>query len=117
MPKEDIDLDKSDQAKKCMIKHCYDYYRHNQTQSKTIAEFESKYTTSDAIRWYTSDTFVYKLINKALRTEDMEMLYLFRFFIVDLCINLAEKYKEMLERKVTLPSVLYQGTQMNKPSR
>jgi hypothetical protein len=97
-----------------MIKHCYDYYRHNQTQLKNIAEFEATYTASNAIRWYTSDTFVCKLINKALRTQDIEVLHTFRFYIVDLCTNLTEKYKEMLEFEIPLPSIVYRGTQMNK---
>ena len=111
MPKEDIDFDK---AKRSMIEHCYHYYRHNPSQLKNIAEFEATYTSSNAIRWYTSDTFVYKLINKALRTEDMEVLHTFRFFIIDLCRNLAEKYKEMLDLEFPLPSIVYRGTQMNR---
>ncbi|CAF3482310.1 unnamed protein product, partial [Rotaria sp. Silwood2] len=49
LPKEDIDLDKNDVAKKHMIQHCYDYYRHNQTQLKNIAEFETTYKASNAI--------------------------------------------------------------------
>jgi len=41
MPKEDIDFDKNDKAKRYMIKHCHDYYRHNQTQLRNIVEFEA----------------------------------------------------------------------------
>jgi hypothetical protein len=114
VPKEEIEFDKNGRAKKYMIQHCYNYYRHNPTQLKNIAEFDLTYKASNAIRWYTSDTFVYKLINKALRTEDMEVLHTFRFFIIDLCTNLAEKYKEMLELEVPLPSIVYRGAQMNK---
>ena len=109
-----VPFDEKDQAKKHMIKHCYLHYRHNPTQLKNIAEFEATYTASNAIRWYTSDTFIYKLINKALRTEDIEVLHTFRFFIVDLCTNLADVYKEMVELDFPLPSITYRGTQMNK---
>jgi hypothetical protein len=101
-------------SKKFMIQKCYDYYRYNPTQMKNIADFDNTYKASDAIRWYTSDSFVYKLINKALRTEDMEVLHTFRFFIVDLCTSLAEKHQEMLDLEVDLPSVVYRGTQMIK---
>ena len=114
MPQKDIDFDKIDKAKKHMIKECYSYYRHNPTQLKNIAQFESTYTASNAVRWYTSDTFVYKLINKALRTEDIEVLHTFRFFIVDLCNNLREKYEEMREYESSMPSVTYRGTQMTQ---
>ncbi|CAF1251425.1 unnamed protein product, partial [Didymodactylos carnosus] len=81
---------------------------------KNIADFDNTYQASNAIRWYTSDSFVYKFINKALRTEDMEVLHTFRFFIVDLCTSLAEKHQEMLDLEVDLPSVVYRGTQMIK---
>lgn len=114
MPQKDIDFDKIDKAKKHMIKQCYSYYRHNPTQLKNITEFESTYTPSNAIRWYTSDSFVYKLINKALRTEDIEVLHTFRFYIVDLCNNLKETYKEMREYEFPMPSITYRGTQMNQ---
>jgi hypothetical protein len=101
-------------SKKCMIQQCYDYYRHNSTQMKNIADFDNTYRASNAIRWYTSDSFVYKFINKALRTEDMEVLHTFRFFIVDLCTSLAEKHQEMLDLEVDLPPVVFRGTQMIK---
>jgi hypothetical protein len=114
VPKTNIDSDKNHTAKQHMIQHCNNYYRHNPTQLKNIAEFEAIYKASEAIRWYTSDTFVYKLINKALRTEDMEVLHTFRFYIIDLCRTLSEKHKEMLELEVPLPSIVYRGGQMNK---
>ncbi|CAF4085427.1 unnamed protein product, partial [Rotaria sp. Silwood1] len=99
------------QAKNYMIQQCYLYYRHNLTQMKNIADFEVNYQSSNAIRWYTSDSFMYKLINKALRTEDIEVLYTFRYFIIDLCADLATKYKDMVDFEISLSSV-YRGTQM-----
>ena len=102
------------EAKRYMIQQCSDYYRHNPTQMKNIASFDVNYQASNAIHWYTSDSFIYKLINKALRTEDIEVLHTFRFFIIDLCANLAEKHKEMLDLDIDLPPVVYRGTQMTR---
>jgi len=75
-------------SKKEMINHCRNYYRHNKQQLKDIDEFEQTYHSSDAIYWYSRELFVSHLVNKALRTEDIDLLYVFRSFIVDLSENL-----------------------------
>jgi len=75
-------------SKKEMINQCRYYYRNNARQLKDIDEFEEKYHPSNAINWYSRSLFVSHLVNKALRTEDMDLLYVFRFFIVDLSQNL-----------------------------
>lgn len=46
-----------------------------------INEFERDYEADKAIWWYTRETFLYKLLNKALRTEHVETLYHMRTFI------------------------------------
>ncbi|CAF3503505.1 unnamed protein product [Rotaria sp. Silwood1] len=77
--------------------------------------FEQTYVSSDAIRWYTKDSFLYCFVNKALRTEDIEALFRLRYFIKDICKNLIllfdknfEIYQDSLEaiivyRGLTLP--------------
>lgn len=102
------------ESKKHMLQQCYRYYRHTSTELKNIAEFEINYTASQAIRWYTRDSFIYKLVNKALRTEDIEVLHTFRFFITDLCANLTEKHKKMFDLQFDLPSVVFRGARMTK---
>ena len=50
-------------------------------------------------------------MNKALRTEDIEQLHIFRFFIADLSLHLAEIHQEIRkhEKRVTL----YRGLKMD----
>ena len=69
-----------DQSKKEMLSMCRDYYQNNRHELKKIEEFEKTYNRQKAIEWYTDECFLYKLLNKALRTEDIELLYTFRFF-------------------------------------
>ncbi|CAF2251126.1 unnamed protein product [Rotaria magnacalcarata] len=80
----------TNESKHEMIDRCRMYYRGNEKEIKNIAEFEKGYTPNQAIRWYTRDSFIYKLINKALRTDDIDSLYNYRFYIVDLSKCLAE---------------------------
>ncbi|CAF1627023.1 unnamed protein product [Didymodactylos carnosus] len=74
-----------------MIETCLEYYQNNKIELEKIKTFHDTYKPEDAIIWYTKDSFVYRLINKALRTEDIDLLYLFRFYIVDLCLQLEHE--------------------------
>lgn len=98
-----------EQSKKEMLNMCRDYYENNKYQLKKIDEFEKEYSRANAIGWYTDECFLYKLLNKALRTEDIELLYTFRFFIIDLCEAIEEE-SHHLKDKGTL--TLYRGTQI-----
>ncbi|CAF1147762.1 unnamed protein product [Didymodactylos carnosus] len=79
------------QAKEQMLDVCKNYYRTNEIELQNIERFRSRYKPEDAISWYTEGCFVYKLLNKALRTEDVYLLYLFRFYIIDLCKQLEDE--------------------------
>ncbi|CAF4527830.1 unnamed protein product, partial [Didymodactylos carnosus] len=85
------------QAKQELVEKCLEYYHGNQSQIKFIEEFKQSYKPEDAIKWYTKPAFVYKLISKVLRTEDIEQLCIFRYFISDLCENLKKEYQIIKE--------------------
>ncbi|CAF1364850.1 unnamed protein product [Rotaria sordida] len=101
-------LPRGNHAKQQMIEFCQHYYRGNEKELKFIREFKHVYKSNMAIRWYTKETFLYKSVNKALRTEDIEQLHTFRFFITDLSLNLAAEY-EKLKKKGEKIIMLYRG--------
>lgn len=49
----------------------------------------------DAITWYCKQTFIYRLVNKALRTEDIDVLYAFRVYITHLRTQLAFEHNKL----------------------
>ncbi|CAF1419904.1 unnamed protein product [Adineta steineri] len=102
-------MSQDEQSKKQMLNMCRDYYNQNKKELKKIEEFQNTYTHDKAIEWYTDECFLYKLLNKALRTEDIELLFNFRFFIIDLC-SVIEQENQLLKNKGTL--TLYRGTQI-----
>ena len=106
MPSNDL------QSKIDLIDNLKQIYYNNSKQLKLIKEFDGKYRSSDAIRWYTGQPFLYKNLNKSLRTEDVELLYLFRYFIHDLCNNLFTEYSVIKEYEPCLN--LYRGTRMSR---
>ncbi|CAF0889740.1 unnamed protein product [Didymodactylos carnosus] len=63
------------------------------SQLRILEEFQANYKPEDAIRWYTKDTFVYSILNKALRQHNIEAMFLFGFYIQDLYRQLAKEHK------------------------
>jgi tetratricopeptide (TPR) repeat protein len=88
-------MPQTDYAKQQMLDICSNYYRANKQVLERIQQFRFMYTPTDAVSWYTADSFVYRLLNKALRIEDTELLYIFRFFIIDLCAQLERGHRAL----------------------
>ncbi|CAF2988578.1 unnamed protein product, partial [Rotaria sp. Silwood2] len=106
-------LPRDQQAKEQMIQMCKEYYRGNTKEMKLIQEFEQNYRAEDAIRWYSKQSFVYKLINKALRTEDVDLLYKFRFFIGDLSGSLQCQHEKIVKSEEKILNV-YRGVILDR---
>ncbi|CAF1354211.1 unnamed protein product, partial [Didymodactylos carnosus] len=106
---ESYPMEDNEEAKSDMIMTCRKYYENinrvsdiipvNEniiaSQIKQINEYEQHYTSDKAIQWYTKDSFVYRLINKALRTQNLDLLYMMRFHIRDLSKCLRTKHQEL----------------------
>ncbi|CAF1448532.1 unnamed protein product [Adineta steineri] len=99
-------------AKQDMIEKCRLYYRGNKKELKNIEDFDKNYSINNAIQWYTKDSFLFKLINKALRTEDVDALYTFRFYLIDLCSQLVTNHELVLQCYESLK--LYRGVKYTK---
>ncbi|CAF1488398.1 unnamed protein product [Didymodactylos carnosus] len=79
-----IGMEHTDEAKREMIQFCRQQYEENDGELRCINEFERDYRPSKAIWWYTRESFLYRILNKALRIQDIDVLYKLRFFIADL---------------------------------
>ena len=80
---------------KCLF---VDYCRRNfrkKMDLKFIDKFELDYSFKTAIHWYTRETFLYRLLNEALRKSNIEVLLLMRFFIADIYRQLQIKDTEI----------------------
>ncbi|CAF0827737.1 unnamed protein product [Didymodactylos carnosus] len=75
-----------------LIKFCRTKYDGDESQLNYIEQFEDYYIPSSAVYWYTRDTFLYRLLNKALREYDIDTLYPLRYYIKDLHSQLKEKH-------------------------
>lgn len=84
-----------------LIDLCRKFYQGNEIELANVDQFEKHYQANRALWWYTKESFVYRLLNKALRTCNIDLLYAFRFFIRDLdqqlqihrCLSRLELYR------------------------
>ncbi|CAF4670595.1 unnamed protein product, partial [Rotaria sp. Silwood2] len=99
-----------------MIEECRLHYADNQTQLKYINEFHCNYNPSEALRWYSRECFLYQILNKACRTQDIDRLYKFRFFIKDLHNQLKQLQTEFFELVSDMGTRLtvYRGQNMSR---
>ncbi|CAF0729386.1 unnamed protein product [Adineta steineri] len=67
-----------------LISLCQNIYKDNKIQLNHIKEFEKTYTSNQALLWYTKDIFLSKILNKALSIQNIDILFLCRFFLYDI---------------------------------
>jgi len=79
-----------------------------------IEDFANSYTANDAIRWYTCESFLYKTLNEALRKQNLDQLFLFRYFIKDIHQQLRKAYDDTKTRNENKVVVLYRGQAISK---
>ncbi|CAF1366947.1 unnamed protein product [Adineta steineri] len=75
---------KPNEAKEELIQKCQQSYHNDKNQLKIIEEFRQGDISKEAIKWYTRDSFLYRLLNQALRCQHFEMIYKFRYIIKEL---------------------------------
>jgi Tfp pilus assembly protein PilF len=76
--------------KQQLITLCKNEYKKNDTELALVCEFEHEYTSTKALWWYTRDSFLYRMLNKALRVQNIDLLFLFRFVISDIYHQLKQ---------------------------
>ena len=79
------------QAKKDLLEICRELYADDPIEEKRITHFENTYIPGqgEAIHWYTGDNFLYRALNRAFRTNDIDIIFRFRYIIAELHEQLA----------------------------
>ncbi|CAF3665615.1 unnamed protein product [Rotaria socialis] len=72
----------------------------------TLNEFKQTYSSKQALLWYTKESFLYRLLNKALRVQNIDLLFLFRFFIHDI-------HQQLQQLRCSSPIRVYRGQAMS----
>jgi hypothetical protein len=81
----------------------------NQRELDLIDHFNETYTKNDAIRWYKAQSCIYKELNAALRSNCLNKILAYRFFIRDLSLQLKKEQKNFLDKNNENLIYLYGG--------
>ncbi|CAF3948275.1 unnamed protein product [Rotaria sp. Silwood2] len=82
--------------RKELLDICKKSYKGNQQEMKIIDEFEKNYKSENAIWWYTRESCFYRMMNKALRAQDFDMLFALRFFITDIAKQIKNEHDKFI---------------------
>ncbi|CAF2742817.1 unnamed protein product [Rotaria sp. Silwood2] len=82
--------------RKEILEICKNNYKGNQQEMKIIDEFEKTYKAENAIWWYTRESCFYRMLNKALRVQDFDILFALRFFITDIAKHIKSEYEKFI---------------------
>ena len=99
-----------DQSLVEMFTECRLYYIDNPTEVKKIDDVKNSYNATNAIWHYTTDTFLFRLVGRAFRSEDFEHIFKFRRYIIDLHWELDKLIKEQEILQETIR--LYRGKKL-----
>ena len=111
-----IELEDDDQeAKEDMLAICRQNYSENKRAMNTLQKFENESledNKTNAIGWYTQNSIIFRCINEALASGNIETIYSYRYIIKLLCRQLKDLHKEYKKDKSTNKLRLYRGQQL-----
>ncbi|CAF2958422.1 unnamed protein product [Rotaria sp. Silwood2] len=90
-----------------LIARCETEYRGNNTELNRLREFQKDYSYDKALSWYTRESFFYRTLNKALRCQDIDMMFLYRSCITDI-------YRQLQRYQSNIPLHVYRSQLMTK---
>ncbi|CAF4060954.1 unnamed protein product, partial [Adineta steineri] len=89
-----------------LINLCVNEYEGNYTELNNLREFQQDYSSDKVLWWYTKESFFYKILNAALRTQNIHVIFLFRSFIYDI-------YRELQKYQSNHPLQVYRSQLMS----
>ncbi|CAF3160698.1 unnamed protein product [Rotaria sp. Silwood2] len=95
-----------------LVEFCRTQYADNILQLGLIDEFELEYNNELAIEWYTKESFLYAMLNRALRNQDIETIMKMGFFLQDLHQRIVYMHTQQSETRDNRKFTIYRGQAM-----
>ncbi|CAF3385880.1 unnamed protein product [Rotaria socialis] len=93
-----------------LVDFCRQIYKENEAQLNIINEFRIHYQKETSIWWYTRECFAYRMLNRSLRTFDINIISMMGFFLKDIHNQIKDINSKISKR--TGPFVVYRGQGM-----
>jgi tetratricopeptide (TPR) repeat protein len=101
-----------DKAKKQFVEFCRAQYSDNEKTLQMIDKFEREYNFDSSIWWYTKEPFIYQILNRALRTQETDIIIKTGFFLRDLHRKIEHLHVNTLTNEKSM--TVYRGQGMLK---
>ena len=101
----EIVLGGTDEDMQDLHEFCETQYRDNPREQKFLKLLKTEYSSHTPAWWYTQDSFIYRMLNKALRTHQYDTLYVLRVFIRHIHQQLVEEHKTQSDH----PNLFFRG--------
>ena len=87
-----LDNNDREKAKENFLDAYKIYFNGNRQKEEKIQIFKNTYRSENALQWYSRECFFFEVLNKALRTQDIDILFSLRFFLQDMFEQLKSEY-------------------------
>ncbi|CAF1529118.1 unnamed protein product, partial [Rotaria sordida] len=111
-----LDIPRSLTTNKDITEACYqleeeeDIKERIELKPSDIDDFKENYTSDNALTWYTRDSFLFRVLNKACRMLNNGTIISFHSIIKDLTIQLKQLYKQQIDDgTLNFPLIVYRG--------
>ena len=107
-----IDFKPEHRAK--FIEYCREQFKDNPAQQRHLDKLENEYDDHKPIWWYTSQCFLYSMLNCALRTMDTELIINLGFFLQHLHNDITGLHSEQYSTNNRTESfTVYRGQRLS----
>jgi SHS2 domain-containing protein len=97
------------------IEHCREQFADIEEELVNVNKLERKYHKETPVWWYTCESFLYPMLNSALRLMDVDVMIKMGFFITDLHRQIKELHaKQFGEHNSSTTFPVYRGQGMSK---
>ena len=97
------------------VKYCRIELSGNSKQLEIVDEIEKQYRDHEPIWWYTCQTFLYSMLNRALRLMDVDIILQMGFFVCDLHKNIVDLHTEQFHDQTSSQSfIVYRGQNLSQ---
>ncbi|CAF0943306.1 unnamed protein product [Rotaria sp. Silwood1] len=78
-----LDMKRDYKRKNALVKFCRIKYADNECQLGLIDDFKLECNDQIVVEWYTKESFLFSMMNRALRSQDIETIMKMGFIICD----------------------------------
>ncbi|CAF3902064.1 unnamed protein product [Rotaria sp. Silwood1] len=106
-----LELEYNNQSVYDLVTYCRDRYSNNPKELENIQQFQQGYSDKSPIWWYTCDSFIYHMLNWALREQEFDVIIRMAFFICDLHRHIEQVHSEQFN-EYQKEFIVYRGQGM-----